>query len=81
MKCCIVGYTRLHGEKSKRTGNPYDFFILGVTYPGEEGYVGSRVKEVAIDPRQVVGIEKLSPPITAEIFTDFSGRISDISFT
>ncbi|MDE6005611.1 MAG: hypothetical protein K2G88_09525 [Oscillospiraceae bacterium] len=81
MKCCIAGYTRLRGDKSKKTGQPYDFFILGVTYPGEKGYVGSRVKEVVVDPRQVVGIEKLTPPIKAEIAVDFSGRISDVNFT
>ena len=81
MKCSIVGYTRLRGEKSKKSGKPYDFFILGVTYPGEKGYMGHRVKEIVVDPRQVEGIERLTPPVLANISVDFSGRISDVSFT
>lgn len=81
MKCSIVGFTRLSGEASKKTGQPYDFFILGVTYSGERGYTGLRVKEIVVDPRQVTGIERLTPPITADVSVDFSGRVSDVNFT
>lgn len=81
MKCSIVGFTHLQGDKSKKTGQPYDFFILGITYPGEKGYTGSRVKEIVVDPRQVGGIERLTPPIMADVSVDFSGRISDVKLT
>lgn len=80
MKCTVVGYTRLQG-KSKKTGNEYDFFVLGVTYKGESGYTGERVKEINVDPAGVPGIEKLNCPFKAEINIGFDGRVSSISFT
>ena len=80
MKCSILGFTRLSGN-SKRTGNPYDFYSLGVAYKGEKGYTGQRVKEIAVDPRMVVGIDKLPTPITADIAVDFSGNVMGVSFS
>lgn len=80
MKCTVVGFTRLTGT-SKKTGREYDFYSLGITYKGEQGYNGERVKEVNVDPQAVLGIDKLSCPIKADINVGFGGRISSINFT
>lgn len=80
MKCKILGYFRLQGT-SKRTGNEYDFYTLAISYPGEKGYTGQRVRELSVDPDQVAGIEKLTVPISADIAVDFTGRVMNVSLT
>lgn len=80
MKCTVHGYGRIKGDKSKKTGQPYDFYLLGISYKGEQDYTGERVKEIAVDPSQVEGIEKLTCPFKATINKDFDNRYS-IDFT
>lgn len=66
---------------SKKTGNKYDFYTLAISYPGEKGYTGQRVRELSINPDQVTGIEKLPVPISADVAVDFTGRITSFSLT
>ena len=80
MKCKILGYSRLQGT-SRKTGNPYDFYTLAISYPGEQGYTGQRVREISVDPQQVVGISKLPVPISADIGVDFTGRVMNVALT
>lgn len=80
MKCTVVGYTRLKGT-SKKTGNDYDFYSLGITYKGERGYIGDRVRELSVDPELVNGIDKLPCPIKADIDIGFGGRVMAVNFT
>lgn len=75
MKCKIIGYAHLQG-KSKKTGNDYNFYTLSVTYQPEKGFTGERVQEISVDPQQVQGIENCKLPVIAEIYKDFSNRIT-----
>lgn len=80
MKCTVLGFGRIKGDKSKKTGQPYDFYLLSVSYRGEQGYTGERVKELAVDPVEVEGIERLMCPFKATIVKDFDNRYS-VDFT
>lgn len=79
MKCKLLGYTHLSGT-SKKSGKPYDFYSLAISYDGERGYIGKRVMEVTVNPDGVAGIDKIAPPFDCFVTRDLNGRIQ-VSFT
>ena len=73
MKCKIVGFVHVKGEKSRKTGKPYDFYKVSVLY-NSRNYTGETALEVLADPSQVMGIEKLTLPVVAELAQEVGSK-------
>lgn len=81
MKVRIVGVQHLSGEKSKKTGKPYDFGLLHVVglkpehFETEGNFMfGYRAETITVSP------DLLATPVPSlcEIYCDRFGRVEDI---
>lgn len=82
MKMRIVGVQRLSGEKSKKSGKPYDFCILHCLSCDKEWVEnekfmmhGYRVDSIIVDTSLALD---LPVPCLADVYSDRFGRVEDI---